>query len=263
MNRVREIVKASYAHGAHIYGAGSCIAILDSGISPHPDFSGRIVGWHDVLSSTRQPYDDYGHGTHVAGIAAGSGQASRGLYRGIDWVLRNRMRYGINIVNISAGTAKEKQFDESSPLVRKVEELWDAGLVVVVSAGNRGPEAGTISAPGNSRKVITVGYYGKEGNSGTGPTIHCIKKPDVITPGSHIVSCHHTNIEKVPYTKKSGTSMATPVVSGGIALLLSLPKYRFYEPKEVKIRLKNSCTDLGLPHNKQGWGLFDLKRFLS
>ena len=182
---------------------------------------------------------------------------------GIDWVLRNRMRYGINIVNISAGTAKEKQFDESSPLVRKVEELWDAGLVVVVSAGNRGPEAGTISAPGNSRKVITVGYYGKEGNSGTGPTIHCIKKPDVITPGSHIVSCHHTNIEKVPYTKKSGTSMATPVVSGGIALLLSLPKYRFYEPKEVKIRLKNSCTDLGLPHNKQGWGLFDLKRFLS
>ena len=148
MNRVREIVKASYAHGAHIYGAGSCIAILDSGISPHPDFSGRIVGWHDVLSSTRQPYDDYGHGTHVAGIAAGSGQASRGLYRGIapradlvavkvlnrdgegtvenictgiDWVLRNRMRYGINIVNISAGTAKEKQFDESSHLVRKVE----------------------------------------------------------------------------------------------------------------------------------------------
>ena len=127
MNRVREIVKASYAHGAHIYGAGSCIAILDSGISPHPDFSGRIVGWHDVLSSTRQPYDDYGHGTHVAGIAAGSGQASRGLYRGIapradlvavkvlnrygegtvenictgiDWVLRNRMRYGINIGNI-------------------------------------------------------------------------------------------------------------------------------------------------------------------
>ena len=224
------------------------------------------------------------------GLPAGSGQASRGLYRGIapradlvavkvlnrygegtvenictgiDWVLRNRMRYGINIVNISAGTAKEKQFDESSPLVRKVEELWDAGLVVVVSAGNRGPEAGTISAPGNSRKVITVGYYGKEGNSGTGPTIHCIKKPDVITPGSHIVSCHHTNIEKVPYTKKSGTSMATPVVSGGIALLLSLPKYRFYEPKEVKIRLKNSCTDLGLPHNKQGWGLFDLKRFLS
>ena len=182
MNRVREIVKASYAHGAHIYGAGSCIAILDSGISPHPDFSGRIVGWHDVLSSTRHPYDDYGHGTHVAGIAAGSGQASRGLYRGIapradlvavkvlnrygegtvenictgiDWVLRNRMRYGINIVNISAGTAKEKQFDESSPLVRKVEELWDAGLVVVVSAGNRGPEAGTITIGGVDVSAIS------------------------------------------------------------------------------------------------------------
>ncbi|MGN1206122.1 MAG: S8 family peptidase [Eubacterium sp.] len=289
MNRVREIVKASYAHNSHIYGDGSCIAILDSGIALHPDFDHRIIGWYDVLSSKHSPYDDYGHGTHVAGIAAGNGAVSRGLYRGIapkarlvivkvlnrygegtvkdicagiDWVLKNRIRYHINIVNISVGTEKEKQFDESSPLVRKVEELWDAGIVVVVSAGNRGPEHGTISAPGNSRKVITVGYYGREGNSGTGPTIHCIKKPDVITPGSHIVSCHHTNIEKVPYTKKSGTSMATPVVSGGIALLLSLPKYQFYEPKEVKIRLKNSCTDLGLPHNKQGWGLFDLKKFL-
>ena len=55
MNRVREIVKASYAHGAHIYGAGSCIAILDSGISPHPDFSGRIVGWHRVFDTLFAP----------------------------------------------------------------------------------------------------------------------------------------------------------------------------------------------------------------
>ena len=289
MNRVREIVNASYAHNRGIYGKGSCIAILDSGISMHPDFDTRIIGWVDILSQKQTPYDDYGHGTHVAGIAAGSGMVSHGFFcgiapmanlvivkvlnsqgegtvsdicNGINWVLKNRYKYGINIVNISAGTAKENEFDEFSPLVRKVEELWNAGLGVVVSAGNRGPAAQTISAPGNSRKVITVGYYGKEGNSGTGPTIHCIKKPDVITPGSHIVSCHHTNINQIPYTKKSGTSMATPVVSGGISLLLSMPHYQNLEPKEVKIRLKNSCTDLGLPHNKQGWGLFNIKQLL-
>ena len=167
------------------------------------------------------------------------------------------MRYGINIVNISAGTAKEKQFDESSPLVRKVEELWDAGLVVVVSAGNRGPEAGTdqCSRKTAAKSLPSVIMAEKE-IPAPACTIHCIKKPDVITPGSHIVSCHHTNIEKVPYTKKSGTSMATPVVSGGIALLLSLPKYRFYEPKEVKIRLKNSCTDLASAPQQTRLGTF-------
>ena len=300
MNRVREIVKASYAHGAHIYGAGSCIAILDSGISPHPDFSGRIIGWHDVLSSTRQPYDDYGHGTHVAGIAAGSGQASRGLYRGIapradlvavkvlnrygegtvenictgiDWVLRNRMRYGINIVNISAGTAKEKQFDESSPLVRKVEELWDAGLVVVVSAGNRGPEAGTISAPGNSRKVITVGSSDDDKTvilggsrihnySGRGPTRRMVPKPDIVAPGSNIISCSPPYYGKTSgYTARSGTSMATPIVSGAAALFLN--KYPDMTNEQVKYYFQSTATDLHLPRNQQGYGLLNIERLLS
>lgn len=277
MNHVREIVRADAVHQKGILGKGSCIAILDSGICSHPDFENRVIGWYDTVNGRTRPYDDNGHGTHVAGIAAGSGYSSRGTFcgmapeakivsvkilnrygegmiphiiAGIRWVLRNRYQYNINIINISVGTTDGKQFDENSDFVQTVNELWDAGLVVVASAGNKGPEPYTISAPGNSRKIITVGYYSKHSNSSVGPTSLCIKKPDVVTPGHQVQSCSNKYLNGQSYEKKSGTSMATPIVSGSIALLLS--KYPDLTPKEVKLRLKNSCTDLQLPHSSHG-----------
>lgn len=288
MNHVREIVRADAVHQKGILGKGSCIAILDSGICSHPDFENRVIGWYDTVNGRTRPYDDNGHGTHVAGIAAGSGYSSRGTFcgmapeakivsvkilnrygegmiphiiAGIRWVLRNRYQYNINIINISVGTTDGKQFDENSDFVQTVNELWEAGLVVVASAGNKGPEPYTISAPGNSRKIITVGYYSKHSNSSVGPTSLCIKKPDVVTPGHQVQSCSNKYLNGQSYEKKSGTSMATPIVSGSIALLLS--KYPDLTPKEVKLRLKNSCTDLQLPHSSQGWGLLNTKRFLD
>lgn len=288
MNHVREIVRAEAVHQKGILGKGSCIAILDSGICSHPDFENRVIGWYDTVNGRTRPYDDNGHGTHVAGIAAGNGQSSRGnfcgmapeakivsvkilnrygegmiphIIAGIRWVMRNRYQYNINIINISVGTTDGKQFDENSDFVQTVNELWDAGLVVVASAGNKGPEPYTISAPGNSRKIITVGYYSKHSNSSVGPTSLCIKKPDVVTPGHQVQSCSNKYLNGQSYEKKSGTSMATPIVSGSIALLLS--KYPELTPKEVKLRLKNSCTDLHLPHSSQGWGLLNTKRFLD
>lgn len=288
MNHVREIVRADAVHQKGILGKGSCIAILDSGICSHPDFENRVIGWYDTVNGRTRPYDDNGHGTHVAGIAAGSGYSSRGTFcgmapeakivsvkilnrygegmiphiiAGIRWVLRNRYQYNINIINISVGTTDGKQFDENSDFVQTVNELWDAGLVVVASAGNKGPEPYTISAPGNSRKIITVGYYSKHSNSSVGPTSLCIKKPDVVTPGHQVQSCSNKYLNGQSYEKKSGTSMATPIVSGSIALLLS--KYPDLTPKEVKLRLKNSCTDLQLPHSSQGWGLLNARRFLE
>lgn len=287
MNRVRQIVNANQCHTHGIRGKGSCIAILDSGISYHPDFGNRIRGWYDVINAKTTPYDDNGHGTHVAGIAAGNGMLSRGTYcgmapeagivsvkildqkgegmiphmiSGINWVIKNRLRFGINIVNLSVGASDHERFNEQSTLVKKVNELWDMGIVVIASAGNMGPNPYSISAPGNSRKIITVGYYSKHSNSSVGPTSLCIKKPDVVTPGYQITSCHHQFAKQSAYTKKSGTSMATPIVSGGIALLLS--KHPYLTPKEVKIRLKNSCTDLMLPHSNQGWGLLNVKQML-
>lgn len=288
MNHVRDIVRVNSIHAQGILGRGSCIAFLDSGICAHPDFDGRLYGWYDAINGRRIPYDDNGHGTHVAGIAAGSGRMSHGTYcgmapaagivsvkildgrgegmiphiiAGINWVINNYRRYGINVVNISVGTSDSERFDENSSLVRKVNELWDMGITVAASAGNMGPEPYSISAPGNSRKIITVGYYDKHSSSGVGPTSLCIKKPDVVTPGHLITSCGHRYAAGTAYTKKSGTSMATPIVSGSIALLLS--QYPSLTPKEVKLRLKNSCTDLHIPHNRQGWGLLHVERLLA
>lgn len=287
MNRVRPIVSCRAAHNAGLFGQHICIAILDSGICPHPDFDNRILGWHDAILHKSQPYDDNGHGTHVAGIAAGSGKLSGGRFcgiapgagivsvkilnrygegmvshiiSGIDWIIQNRFRYNIRIVNISVGAVDGRRFSETSGFVRKVNELWDLGIVVVASAGNKGPGEFSISAPGNSRKIITVGYIGKQSSSSTGPTNLCIKKPDVVTPGHRITSCSHLYAAGTPYTIKSGTSMATPVVSGSIALLLS--RYPAMTPKDVKIRLKNSCTDLLQPHSSQGWGLLNVSRLV-
>ena len=102
----------------------------------------------------------------------------------------------------------------------------------------------------------------KPSRSGTGPTFSCIKKPDVVAPGSHIVSCCPPSKGRgFYYSTKSGTSMSTPIVSGAVALLLS--RYPSMSPREVKIRLKNSSTDLHLPHDRQGWGYLDIAKLIG
>ena len=118
----------------------------------------------------------------------------------------------------------------------------------------------TITTPGISRKVITVGCSDdhKEVDvmgsrmvdySGRGPTLACVCKPDIVAPGSGIVSCCN---EPGRYFSKSGTSMSTPLVSGAIALLLE--KNPDMSNKDVKLRIRERAVDLGLPHNQQGWG---------
>ena len=150
-----------------------------------------------------------------------------------------------------------------------MDAAWDAGLVVVVAAGNNGPGQRTITTPGISRKVITVGCSDdyKEvdvaGNrmidySGRGPTNACILKPDIVAPGSNIVSCAN---QSGSYTRKSGTSMSTPLVSGAVALLLE--KYPEMTNLDVKLRLRERAVDLGLPRNQQGWGLLDVERLVE
>lgn len=207
---------------------------------------------------------------------------------GLNWIVENREKYNIRIVNISVGATAEKNVDENSALVKGVDEVWDSGIIVVVAAGNNGPKPGSISMPGISRKVITVGASDDDiavelsGNtsvdySGRGPTIACIKKPDIVAPGSNIVSCNairsYPGREGVQrgtmlgirkerfanfYTAKSGTSMATPIVSGAIALLLSA--YPDLSNKEIKMKLRNSGIDLGFAWSKQGWGLLNVER---
>ena len=172
-------------------------------------------------------------------------------------------------MNISVGSLSRRDMTENSILVRGVNAAWDDGLVVVVAAGNHGPGRMTITTPGISRKVITVGCSDdhKEVDvmgsrmvdySGRGPTLACVCKPDIVAPGSGIVSCCN---EPGRYFSKSGTSMSTPLVSGAIALLLE--KNPDMSNKDVKLRIRERAVDLGLPHNQQGWGKLDVARLVE
>lgn len=273
---------------AGLTGKGIGIAFLDTGIFPHEDFDSRILAFRDFINGREFPYDNNGHGTHTAGIAAGSGRCSGGRYRGVapgaslislkvldqygngrredviravDWVLKNKERYHIRIVNISVGTTENNALIQRS-LIQAVERAWDEGLVVVAAAGNLGPRPGSITAPGSSRKVITVGSSDMITSafpiSGRGPTRDCVCKPDLVAPGQNIISCANRPFR---YTSKSGTSMSTPRISGAAALLLE--KYPFLTNVGVKEALLRTSRDLGLTRNQQGHGLFSIKDFLA
>lgn len=318
MDLARGIVNVGYAYERGIYGMGVGVAVVDTGICSHPDFiqgGNRIACFKDFIHLKTKMYDDSGHGTHVAGIIGGNGYASGGRYMGIapkcniiaikslnykgdgnisevivalNWILEHKNEYNIRVVNLSFGTGTREPNKEGLKLLNAVEKIWDSGIVVVVAAGNGGPNPNTIAIPGSSKKVITVGasddnievnLMGSKAKnySGRGPTFECIKKPDIVAPASNIMSCNLVdnavydkmilrNVEARDsihnyYIEKSGTSMSTPIVSGAIALLLS--KYPSLTPKEVKIRIKNCGIDLGYPQSKQGWGLIDIKRMLG
>jgi len=206
-------------------GKDVTIGVIDTGVHPHEDLNGRIVGFKDFINDKGEPYDDNGHGTHCSGDAAGDGQASNGKYKGpateanivgvkvldkkgsgslstviagIDWCIQNQSKYNINILSLSIGSpAQESAADD--PVVTAVEKAWDSGMVVCVAAGNSGPSAGTIGSPGISPKVITVGAVNDNNTvdrsddvvadfSSRGPTIDGITKPNLLTPGVNIIS---------------------------------------------------------------------------
>ena len=235
------------------------VCVLDTGIFPHIDFTGRILAFQDFIGHRIRPYDDNSHGTHVCGIIGGDGRASEGRIRGIApgcslivlkvldrtgngrkedvlqafrWILENKRYYGIRVVNISVGTTCRRAEDHRV-LIAGVEQLWDAGLVVVAAAGNQGPKAGSVTAPGSSRKIITVGSS----------DLAC-------APGADN-----------GYGVKSGTSMSTPLVAGAAALMLE--KNPELTNVQIKMKLKESARDMGLPKNQQGWGELDLERFME
>lgn len=296
MDQAKKWIHCEGAYRLGLTGKGVGVAVLDTGVFPHRDLDNRITVFSDMLKKRFLPYDDNGHGTHICGIIGGSGLASGGRYQGVApecglvpvkvldqkgngyasdvlsglrWIERHKSEYGIRIVNISVGSFSKRGMSEDSALVKGVDAAWDAGLVVVVAAGNNGPGRYTITTPGISRKVITVGCSDdyKEVDvagsrmidySGRGPTSACICKPDIVAPGSSIVSCAN---RPDGYTVKSGTSMSTPLVTGAIALLLE--KYPEMTNLDVKLRLRERAVDLGLPRNQQGWGVLDVERLVE
>lgn len=213
-------------------GKGITIAVIDSGIYPHPDFlnaddkKNRILDFVDFVNNKRVPYDDNGHGTHVAGDAAGSGLMSDGIHKGsapeasivalkalsgsgsgstsniikaIQWCIQNKEKYNIRVINMSLGhTAQKDYFND--PTNMAVKAAYESGIVVVAAAGNEGPDPQTIGAPGDSPHAISVGAADDYNTprdktddtiadfSSRGPTVGGLMKPDMVAPGEAIVA---------------------------------------------------------------------------
>jgi serine protease AprX len=247
-------------------GAGVGVAVLDTGVFPNADLGSRLV-YNASFAPDVDVYDHSGHGTHMAGIIAGNGTNSAGQYMGVapganiisvkvaepdgttdvsvvidglQWIASNAATYNIRVVNLSFGTDGAQSY-LLDPLDFAVEQIWNSGIVVVVAAGNRGPNAGTISKPGDDPYMITVGAADLGPTSANsddtvapfssrGPTQDGFAKPDLVAPGISIVSDRDPGswidtghpLARVGdyYFKGSGTSQATAVVSGTVALMI-------------------------------------------
>lgn len=286
-----------YAEGYK--GEGITIAVIDTGVAPHSDLTrpkNRIVGFKDFVNNRSNPYDDNGHGTHVAGIIASNGYSSNGKYAGvapeanilgvkaldedgsgntsdiisaIQWVIETKDVYNTKVLNLSLGTPVTDPYT-SDPLVKACNEAINAGITVVVAAGNSGPASKTILSPGNGPNVITVGAVDDNKTaevdddaiapfSSRGPTKEGFKKPDVVAPGVDIMSLSNTKLDG--YKSLSGTSMATPFVSGSAALLFE--KNRGLSPSSVKSNLMNTCISLNDSYNNQGTGIISLSKLFN
>ncbi|MBE3519934.1 MAG: S8 family serine peptidase [Firmicutes bacterium] len=228
------------------------VAILDTGIdAAHVDLDGgKVIGWFDAVNGRTTPYDDNGHGTHVASIVAGTGEGNplykgvapgaalvgikvldangsgttTGIISGIDWMIQNKTTYNIRVGNMSLGSATSS--DGTDSLSVAVNNAVNNGIIMVVAAGNSGPATYTIGSPAAAANAITVGALYDPGEKGwvlaefssRGPTADGRIKPDICTPGRNITAAKAGSVNG--YVTYSGTSMATPFMSGVIALML-------------------------------------------
>jgi serine protease AprX len=300
--------------GLGLTGAGVGVAVIDSGITTwHDDLTSqssasypygnqRVAAFVDFVNGATLPYDDEGHGSHVAGSIAGNGYDSLGQQAGaapgaslvslkvldangqgtisniiaaLDWVAANYVQYNIRVVNLSVGATITESY-WTDPLTLAAKAVVDAGVTVVSAAGNFGMDAngdqqyGGIVSPGNAPWVLTVGASSTNGTtdraddtmaafSSHGPTyLDWSAKPDLVAPGEGTVSLadpsgtFYTSLAQyllpgllptpfTPYLSLSGTSMAVPVVSGTVALMLQANP--LLTPNSVKAILQYTAQE--------------------
>lgn len=207
------------------------------------------------------------------------GGSLRNLISGMRWIAEVGKFYPIKILNISIEMESEETIDKKDweQFKRYIELLWNMDIIVVAAAGNKGPNPMTLSPIGECGVCICVGchdgnYTGNGGKlcneySSRGPgkdtssgTSNPLKKPDIVAPGTDIVSCNY-RYNHTPYVAKSGTSMSAPIVSGACALCLQ--KYPNLTNTELRRMLIHSAVDLGQNWSVQGAGMIRIDRLLS
>lgn len=276
-------------------GQGVTVAVIDTGVGPHPDLQGRIVGFQDFVNGRPDPYDDQGHGSHVSGTVGGDGAASFGKLKGvapeasivgvkvldaggsgtfadviagIQWCVENKDRYGIKVLNLSLGAYVEETWKDD-PVVQAVQAAERAGILPVIAAGNSGPFSGTVGTPGNAPAALTLGALDDRGTpwhwddgipffSSRGPTpVDNLAKPDVVAPGAGITAAVGDG-----YKRMSGTSMASPMAAGVAALLMQA--HPEATPAQVKQALMETADPIrGFSKKGQGEGAIDAPAALA
>jgi serine protease AprX len=268
-------------------GAGVTVALIDTGVANVPDLAGRVVASAD-LTPELDFNDGYGHGTFGAGLVAGNGASSGGAYVGVAPKANlmsvkvatadgssslGRVLMGVQLVDESADRFNVRvallAVDDGSPLppeldplTQALRRLWADGVVVVVPAGNSGPD-GDIGSPGEDPILLTAGSVNDLGTSSVfddevsgfsahGPTRWGADKPDLAAPGEHLVSLrapgstidteHPASRVGDAYFKGSGTSMSAAVTAGAAALVMS--KRPELSPDQVKSVLMGSANPI-------------------
>ncbi len=185
------------------------------------------------------------------------------VMQGVEWCIDYNASNNtdqIDIISMSLGSPAQRYGTENDdPMVQIVEQAWDSGIVVCVAAGNEGPDPRTIASPGVSDQVITVGALDDRNTSETrsdddvanfssrGPTIYGVTKPDILAPGVNIVSLRAPGsyLDKIQKTSRvdtdyfvlSGTSMATPICAGVVALM------KQHDPNLTPLQIKTQLKD--------------------
>lgn len=275
------MIKSAPKQAAPYTGKGVRVAVLDTGIdTEHPDL--KVAGGvcTAAVCASKVPYDDnFGHGTHVAGIIAaqqnnkgiiglapnvqlyaikslnnkGNGSSAQ-ITKGVEWAIQNK----IDILNLSLSISEHDR-----PLELMLKKAYDNGMVIVSAAGNEGGtgQMDTMTYPGKYASVIAVGAVNnsltRDENSSIGPTL------ELAAPGLDIYSTYPKELDDWDYVvdgyrQLSGTSMAAPHVSGVLAL------YKEQHPglSNVKLReiLQSTAKDLGKAGRDELYG-FGLVQF--
>ncbi len=281
-------VGAPQAWEAGHTGRGVNVAVLDTGADfTHPDLTGQVVERADFTVKDGDAVDRYGHGTHVAATIAGTGAAAAGRRKGVapdakllvgkviddsGFGSESQVIAGMEwaaarakVVNMSLGGFE--QSDGTDPLSQALDSLTAKhGTLFVVASGNEGD--GWISSPAAAKEALTVGAVDRDDKlawfSGRGPVINTrAAKPELVAPGVDIVAARAAGTAMgtpvdAHYTSASGTSMATPHVAGGAAILAQL--HPDWTARQLKAGLVGAVDPLGGDVYEHGSGRLNVAR---